>query len=139
MKFFRSITLPIAGIATMAMLSGCGDSANITGPDPVLDTTPPPAPSDLHFASVSGQMVLTWSPSAAPDVAGYEVYVYGEGNGVIEAIDANSADNLYQIPAGPESGTSIYRVRAVDTSGNASALSESVEFNGGFTPLEIEE
>jgi chitinase len=140
-KFIRFITLPIACLATMAMLSGCGDSANITGPGNTLDTTPPPAPSELRLTSdASGQLLLTWTESAAPDVAGYEVYVYSPGVGFVEATDVNNADNAFALPSVTE--TSIYRVRAVDTSGNRSAFSADAEFgadfgNGDQTPYEL--
>jgi hypothetical protein len=143
-KFIRTITLLIASFATMASLTGCGDSANLTGPEPTLDTTPPPAPSDLHFTTVSGQVVLTWTESAAPDVAGYQVYVYSANGGFVEDSDTVNADNHYQITTVPENGTAIYRVRAVDTSGNQSGFSETVQFsagprgNGDLTPLEVE-
>ncbi|HKQ58153.1 MAG TPA: fibronectin type III domain-containing protein [Candidatus Eisenbacteria bacterium] len=141
MKFIRFITLPIACLATMAMLSGCGDSANITGIDG-LDTTPPPAPSELRLTSdASGQLLLTWTESAAPDVAGYEVYVYSPGVGFVEATDVNNADNAFELPTVTEN--SVYRVRAVDTSGNRSAFSADAEFgtsdpgNGDQTPYEL--
>ena len=144
MKFIRTITLLIASVATLASLTGCGDSASITGPEPTLDTTPPPAPSDLHFTSVNGQLVLTWTESAAPDVAGYQVYVYSPVGGFVEASDAVNADNTFEMPVAPENSTAIYRVRAVDTSGNQSGFSETIEFNAGprgngdLTPLEWE-
>ena len=148
MKFSRSITLPIAGLATMAMLSGCGNSANLTGLNPTLDTTPPPAPSALTYASDgSGNLVLSWTESAAPDVAGYQVYVYsalpGGGNGFVPANDPINTDNAYQLPPVADGTTVIYRVRAVDTSGNASAFSASAEFQpsgpvgGDITPIDI--
>src|SRR5262245_22841374 len=132
-KLFRSITLPIAGFAAMALLSGCGDSTSLTGPE--LDTTPPPAPTDLTFSrDAAGQAVLTWTDSSAPDVAGYQVYVYsalpGGGNGFVPASDPNGTDNSYTLPSSVELDSPIYRVRAVDTSGNQSAFSSDAAFPG---------
>ena len=150
MKFFRSILLPIAGLATMAMLFGCGRSANPAAPEPVLDTTPPPAPSNLSLSSdASGHPVLTWTESAAPDLAGYQVYVYsavpGGGNDFVLAADTDNTDNLFLLPSLIVSEAATYAVRAVDTSGNLSAFSASADIvipapggGGDRTPIEYQ-
>lgn len=128
MKFSRSIMLPLAGFAVIAALSGCGSSANPLGVQPV-DTTPPPAPLNLSLsADGSGNPVLTWDASAAPDVVGYQVQVFSAASGsYVQAADANATDTTYPLP-----GVNVqasYRVRAVDDSGNWSAFSATVDIS----------
>jgi len=123
-KFSRSIMLPIAGLAVIAALSGCG-SNNPLAVDPgnqQFDTTPPPAPANLQLSTdVTGNPVLVWDASAAPDVSAYQVEVYSaHDGGFVPVSDPNSTDTSFPIQT---SGTEIYRVRAVDTSGNWSAFS----------------
>jgi hypothetical protein len=131
-RFLRLISLPLAGLAVMAMLSGCGDTATPTGVEPTLDTTPPPAPANLTTSSdANGRAALTWDPSPAADVASYAVYLYSpdpaRDNAYILVEDPDPTDNLYQLPLVSENTTAIYRVRAVDTSGNRSAYSSAAE------------
>lgn len=141
MKLSRSILLPLAGLATVAMLFGCGNSTNLTDLIP-LDTTPPPAPTGLAFAQdASGQVVLSWTPSAAPDVVSYEVHVYSvlpDGSqGFVPAHDLNIADNSYVLPVFFDTPSGIFRVRAADTSGNLSAFSATAEYSR-LVPIRIE-
>jgi hypothetical protein len=127
-KFSRSIRLSMAGLAAIAALSGCGGS-NPAAPTPQLDTTPPPAPQNLTIAAdASGHAVLVWSDSSAPDVAGYQVYVYSATAGDFVALgDGTSVDNTYFLPVVPNSVAASYRVRAVDASGNWSAPSSTAD------------
>jgi len=131
-KFFRSIRLPLAGLAAIAVLSGCGDNGNPVAPSPQLDTTPPPAPQNLTLANdASGHPVLVWTESAAPDVAGYQVYVYsavpGGGNDYVPADDVVSVDNSFRLPSLTVSIEASYRVRAVDAAGNWSGFSAAAD------------
>ena len=141
--FSRSIKLSLASLAAIAVLSGCGGD-NVVGLGPQLDTTPPPAPQNLTVSTDSyGWPVLAWTESAAPDVVGYQVYVYsalpGGGNDYVPADDAISVDPIFRLSGAD--GT--YRVRAVDGSGNWSAFSPSVDVqapsgSGGIDPYEVE-
>ena len=127
MKFSRSIRLSMAGLAAIAALSGCGGS-NPAAPEPQLDTTPPPAPQNLTIASDASGAKLVWTDSSAPDVAGYQVYVYSASAGDFVAVgDGASADNTYYLPIGPNNVAASYRVRAVDASGNWSAPSATAD------------
>ena len=147
MKVSRLISLPLVGFATMAMLSGCGNSAAPTGLDTGLDTTPPPAP--LHVVRSNddqGRPVLSWDASAAPDVASYGVYIYSPSPDRADAylLVDDATDNNYVLPTATSIGTVTYRVRAVDTSGNKSAYSAAATFEvapagggGDFTPIDI--
>lgn len=149
MKLSRPFSLSVAGIAMIAALSGCGGSGNPLSPLSQLDTTPPPAPANLQVANdASGQPVLSWDESAAPDVFGYQVYVYsalpGGGNDFVAANDAVSVNPLFRLPSSSESVTASYRVRAVDASGNWSSFSATADVlipaqsgSGGRDPYEF--
>lgn len=149
MKVSRLISLPLAGIAALAMLSGCGNSAAPTGLDSGLDTTPPPAP--LHVTrshDAQGRPTLAWDASAAPDVVGYDVYIYSPSpdrdSAWLLVTDSDSADNSYLLPTATSTETVTYRVRAIDGAGNKSAYSASSTFEvgpasggGDFTPIDL--
>lgn len=151
MKCSTLISLPLAAFATMAMLSGCGDTANPLAVDSTFDTTPPPAPTNMMLSHDSnGIEVLTWDPSAAADVVGYQVYLYSPSperdNAYVLADDPNAGDNNYPLPSVSAATEAVYRVRAVDAAGNMSAFSSpaSVVLNpagggggGDHTPFEI--
>jgi hypothetical protein len=125
------MTVPLAGLAMMAMLSGCGDTATPTGIDTGLDTTPPPAPTNLVQSYDGGRATLAWDASAAADVVGYAVYVYSpdpsRDNAYVLADDPNPTDNRFELPLVSENCTVIYRVKAIDGAGNRSAYSASAE------------
>ena len=128
MKGSTLISLSLAAFATMAMLSGCGNSANPLALDPALDTTPPPAPTSMIVShDAAGREVLTWDASAAPDVVGYQVYLYSPSterdNAYVLADDPNPSDNSFPLPTVDSTTEVVYRVRAVDAAGNASAFS----------------
>jgi len=135
-KLIRSIRLPLAGLAAIAVLSGCGGNGNpvAVDPQPQLDTTPPPAPQNLELSldESLGLPVLVWSESAAPDVVGYQVYVLyptlpTEGNEYMPADDVVSVDPVFVLPTITESLQASYRVRAVDATGNWSAYSTKLD------------
>lgn len=136
MKVSRSITLSLAGLAVIAALSGCGANNNLTGLNQQLDTTPPPAPTNLTLTTnASGQEVLAWDASAAPDVAGYQVQVYDASHGgFVQAGDPNSSDTSFLLPTVTTAVTESYRVRAVDASGNWSAPSASADVTLPVSP-----
>lgn len=130
MKVSRSIMLTVAGLAVIAGLSGCGNSTDLLSPN--LDTTPPPAPTGLtRDNDANGQPVLVWADSPAPDLAGYQVYVFaalpGGGSGYVPVDDTVQLGASFTIPVDSFGSTASYRVRAVDVSGNWSALSSTVE------------
>jgi hypothetical protein len=149
-RSLRFITVPLAGLATMAMLSGCGDTATPTGIDTGLDTTPPPAPTNLVQAyDGAGRPVLAWDASPAADVVSYAVYVYSpdpsRDNAYVLVDDSNPADSRFELPRVSENTTVIYRVKAVDGAGNRSAYSAATEIplgaqgdgGGPVDPIEI--
>jgi hypothetical protein len=78
----RWIHLPLVSALTAALLSGCGSATSPTGLATGLDTTPPPAPSNLTLAvDDMGRTMLRWDPSSAPDLDHYQVYIYDPSPG----------------------------------------------------------
>ena len=126
MKLPRSIRLPLAGLAAIAVLSGCGGNGNPVAPSPQLDTTPPPAPQDLALdADARRNLILVWTDSAAPDVAGYQVYEYRAVPGGYDYVATGdvTVDNSFSLPTVSTTVEVSYRVRAVDVAGNWSTYS----------------
>ena len=150
MKFLRLISLPLSAFAVMATLTGCGDTANPTGLTSDIDTTPPPAPASVFTSyEASGLVKLVWDASVAPDVIGYQVYVYSPSperdNAYVLAEDPDGSDTSFKVPSISGDGQAVYRVRAVDASGNHSAFSAAVTVQfqaasggGGMTPIIVD-
>ncbi len=113
--------------------AGCGETefgtapAGPTGPGPVPgDTTPPAEVTNLQANPVSTtgtQVILSWNPSASPDIASYVVTV---------TPTAPAGPSLAPIAVSPGSATGVtvtglttgttytFLVQGVDTSGNVS-------------------
>lgn len=147
--FLRLISLPLAGFAAMAALTGCGDTANPTGLSSDVDTTPPPAPSSVYASYEGNGARLIWDASAAADVIGYQVYVYSPSperdNAYVLADDADGSDTRFDVPGLEGDAQAVYRVRAVDASGNTSPFSASVTVQfqgasggGGIKPIVVD-
>ena len=121
----RSSFLSLAALACIAMLVGCGNSSDLTNSGPTNDGTPPPAPEGLARADVSDRNEIVWAPSAASDVTGYQVYEYQPDPSREHAymLVGEVSEPSYRLPRNLEVD-GYYRVRAVDASGNTSALSE---------------
>lgn len=127
MKLVRA---PLLLVGAAVILSGCGASVEPTSPTPILDTTPPPAPEGLALDfDASGERYLEWSPSAAADLAGYQVYLYspdpGRDNSYVLVRDVAGATTRLPLPPVARAATYIYRIRAVDQAGNRSGFSSS--------------
>jgi hypothetical protein len=129
-KLPRSIRLSLAGIAAIAVLSGCGGNGNPVAPSSQLDTTPPPAPQDLTLDSdARGNPIMSWTASAAPDVAGYQVYEYKPVSGGYDYVATGgvTTNNSFALPTLSTSVEVSYRVRAVDVAGNWSTYSSTAD------------
>ena len=107
----------VSAIAMLAILSGCGNSTSSTSPVDLGDTTPPPAVTGLTVLAnvLTDDITLIWEPSAAADVASYEVY--GADSPSYALIGSTSGTRM-DVPAA--SAASTFAVRAVDGAGNAS-------------------
>jgi fibronectin type 3 domain-containing protein len=121
-KHGRSIVL---SFAVVALLAGCGKSSSPTSVSS-LDTTPPPAPTNLRAVSdAQGHFSLTWSPSTAADLAGYEVWQSVPGSGTF-TLAARVTEGSCPLPITAQGTDKDYRVRAYDTTGNRSAYSSTL-------------
>jgi hypothetical protein len=139
-KFVR---LSLCALAAVALMTGCGKSTNPTRvstetENPTLDNTPPPVPSGLRTSEdPSGHTSLVWTESSASDVVGYEIYVYDpdperETSYVLQySTDAST----FSYALDPADGfvTKHFRVRAVDSTGNRSAMTSSITVTVGPT------
>ena len=126
-------TSTLAALALLACvgLYGCGNSSDVTNAAGSLDSTPPPAPEGVSLNTVPEFNELTWAPSAAADVASYQVYQYQPDP---------SRDNAYvmvgqtttpslNLGRTSEATDTYYRVRAVDVAGNRSAFSDEANIH----------
>lgn len=133
MKFYRLILLSLVLSASVAVLSGCGKSSNPTAVEPTsLDTTPPLAPTALSVSTedATAREYLNWAPSTAPDLAGYQVWVFSPRPDNDQAYtlmaDVGANVNTLVLPIVGTDQTEYYRVRAVDDSGNESGFSSTL-------------
>ena len=126
--FPRFIIASLLALATAAALSGCGKSGTPTSANPVLDSTPPQAPSGILLTSDpgTGLRMLQWTPNAEPDLAKYQVSLYAPSpdrdNSYVPVAEITSGNRM-RLPIVTDATTLYYRVRAVDATGNCSAAS----------------
>jgi subtilase family serine protease len=99
----------------------------------VVDNSPPAAPVLVSATAQGTSVTLMWKPNAEPDLAGYVVY----RNAVPLLPTGTSLDDLARallpvavtshVDAAVPDGSYAYQVQAIDTAGNASALSNVVD------------
>ena len=94
-------------------------------PDPG-DTTPPAAPTSLVATSSETGNILNWDDNVEPDLQGYIVYRAESSTGPFTSITRNPVTGSSYTDATAASGTSYYRVTAVDLSGNESPVSNTI-------------
>ena len=129
MKSFRFMTSMLTLIALAGLLSSCGTDSTPTAPGSSLDSTAPPAPSNLAQTNdpASGAAQLEWSASPAGDVAGYQVFEFDPSpereNSYVQVGETAAGVTTWTLPQTFSFATTYLRVRAVDVSGNRSALS----------------
>lgn len=110
--------------------SGADASAAISQPSAVVqvkaeDRFPPAPPQDLRAIAVPGAVDLAWSPNNEPDLAGYNVYRGESASGSKLNPTPLTSPTFRDLSA--KSGEALmYRVTAVDRSGNESGPSDTV-------------
>ena len=133
----RYLPILLISLASAGALWGCGSGQHITAATPTEDTAPPPAPEDLDIVSQPENHRLTWTASSAPDVAFYEVYQYlpnpTRDNSYVRI--GESAGNYFNLEPNQQEVESFFRVRAVDTIGNRSALSTA--YGATLAPISL--
>lgn len=103
-------------------LVGCGESD--TTPVAPIDTTPPHTPAELSVERVDDTLVITWAPVSSPDVSGYRLERSLDHGVTWVALTNNLTSRTRYVD---ELHSSVlYRVAAVDNSGNQSAYSADI-------------
>jgi hypothetical protein len=102
--------------------------SNVVLWDGVLDQAPPAAPSGLVSELQGNSVHLAWTPSGAPDLAGYSIYRATAAGGLYTKLNLDLITvTEYQDDALPPDPSSLwYQVTASDLSGNESGYSASV-------------
>ena len=93
----------------------------------VPDTVPPLPPVGLTATPGKRKITLTWTANVEPDLAGYNVYRSSTSGGTYTKLNASLLTTTTYVNSGLTSGSTwFYRVTAVDTSNNESAVSATV-------------
>ncbi len=106
--------------------------SNVVRWDGTFDGAPPAAPSGLVTEVMGTGVHVSWTPSGAPDLAGYSVYRATAAEGPYTKLNLDLVTAAeYQddaLPAGATAGVTPlwYQVTATDLSGNESAHSTAV-------------
>jgi gliding motility-associated-like protein len=93
------------------------------------DKDPPASPvfNRVTVDHATGNTELFWSLSVSPDVAGYIVYLYQNGEGyVLDTIYNPAATNYVHYSSGSSYFSESFVVAAIDSSGNVSPLSNEL-------------
>ncbi|MCP4292528.1 MAG: hypothetical protein GY780_11930 [bacterium] len=102
--------------------SGCSDS-DTTIIEPPLDTVPPAIPTGLTVCSGDCVIKLSWEENVTDsDLLGFHVYRLNSENSWV--LTVTPVENSYFVDCSPVGGDCMYRVTAVDLSGNESAWAE---------------
>lgn len=117
--------------ATVLALTSCGkttSSVSAVEPPPVLDTTPPSAPTAVHgwYDAGANRDYLSWTLSSSADVISYQIFIVPTGGTPSLLATLSATTDVMPLPLRSQDGNEVYRVRAMDASGNASAYSSSV-------------
>lgn len=91
------------------------------------DVFPPAAPPEVTAIYSAGAVEIVWSPSTAPDLAGYNVYRHEEGGRDVRMNKDLVRTPVFRDPAVETGRTYFYRVTAVDLAGNESPPSKEAE------------
>ena len=92
-----------------------------------VDRFPPPAPTELVALAEAGRVRLVWRPSEAEDVAGYIVYRRVDETGKFERVTPQPVVAAEFVDTAVAAGkTYVYRVTAVDQTGNESGPGNEV-------------
>lgn len=140
-RILRVATLSLS----LAAFSGCATDnpvSSLSG----TDASAPGAPISLVAELRGNDLVLTWDASVDADVAGYDVYRYSPDpareNSYVKINGALVTDTEFMVIDAP-SIASWYRIKAVDSSANASAASGALSAtapatttNSGVEPAE---
>jgi hypothetical protein len=91
-----------------------------------VDKFPPPVPGDLVIVAEVGKARLVWRQSDASDLAGYIVYRKAPGGDFARLTEKPIGRTTYVDDSSASGKTYVYRVTAIDQTGNESAPSPEV-------------
>jgi gliding motility-associated-like protein len=103
------------------------------------DEDPPVSPvfTFVTINQTNGRTEMTWSLSPSPDVAGYVIYLFHDGEGyAIDTIFDPAATNYSVLRPGTSYYSELYVIAAIDYSGNISPLSNDLQTV--FTEVQID-
>jgi hypothetical protein len=113
---------------SLVTITGCATENPVSAVGGI-DATAPGAPTSLAAEVRGNDLVLSWDASVDADVVGYDVYRFdpdpARENAYVKVNSAIVTDTEYAVPEA-SSSASWYRVKAVDTSANASAASSAL-------------
>ncbi len=117
--------LPICALAAILAV-GCTSENNPLSPSGSSeDTTPPAAPQGVATKTTDAGWVMSWDANGEADLAGYNIYRYdpdpSRENAYVKLNGGPITSTSFGLPLEP--GDWIYRVRAVDATGNQSGMS----------------
>lgn len=99
---------------------------NITPPTPVVDVTPPSAPTNLVATGIDAGVSLNWDNNIESDFSHYAIYISANGeNGLYSILNSNTVPTYYNDMGGTIGFEYWYKVKAIDTSGNVSSFSNA--------------
>lgn len=122
--------LLIVALASLAVLSGCGNSSDPVRVNPTLESSAPGIPTGLRVenSEFDGSRYVAWNPVAAGDLAGYQVYRYSPDpareNAYEMVAQIPNRETRYLLPTIEPGGSVTVRVRSVNEGGKLSALSQ---------------
>lgn len=108
-------------------------TANLVTPG---DVTPPAAPSGLTATDGASSVALAWTANTEPDLGGYLVQRSASVSGPFTTI-ATVGVTTSATDATPLSGLNVYRVIAVDTTGNQSTASATASVTRTVAPVAV--
>ena len=89
---------------------------------PIIDVTPPNAPSVLAYDELNSRVNISWQQNTEPDLAGYTVH-YGKGPGSYSTEINVGMTTSYQTPELDQGFVYFFTISAYDTAGNRSTYS----------------
>ena len=106
-----------------SVFAGCGSNETVP---PLVDTTPPNAPSNLAIEPDEQSLTVTWSENSEIDLAGYVLERSLDHEETWEAVSDSALASAEYVDV--RRSRADYRVAAVDLSENQSAFSNTATY-----------
>jgi hypothetical protein len=89
------------------------------------DTIPPVTPQNLHGFSYERHFMVEWNPNTESDLVGYKIYL-STGGSFNHFATVSKDKNIYMYYVQSIGVTRYFKIRAYDTAGNESPLTDSI-------------